>query len=284
MRIRKIQRMIQHPTVRSPSWKRIAAEQFVPQWRESHAAESQREFASDLRCGRRRRDGDPVRPSGRRSVPCSGRVGRCPVAFEARAERGGANGAAPPWLTGALAQRPEPGPQGWAEVFQSWLNGLPLAPDLAPVSFRAGAGIVVVPPPVLAPAPAYPVGVYGHVPFQGTTQANDRFCRFEAWPTSRRVNTPVGQVAPGTFAGPWSEDQFIACGFGAVARFALPCLLPACFRWELEVGPGTPVKCGAAIPLFGQSGGGVEVELVGPPSKKKFIRCVSAVQTTIPAI
>lgn len=33
-------------------------------------------------------------------------------------------GAAPPWLTGALSQQPEPGFLGWAEVFQNWLNGL----------------------------------------------------------------------------------------------------------------------------------------------------------------
>lgn len=282
--MRKIQRMIQRPTVRTPSRKRIAAEQFVPHWRESHAAETQREFASGFRCGRRRRDGDPVRPSGRRLVPCSGGGVAVRWPLVQGPNDGLGDGNAPPWLTGALTRQPEPGFHGWANVFHNWLNGLPIAPDLTPVSFRAVAGIVVVPPPVLAPAPAYPVGVYGHVPFQGTTQANDRFCRFEAWPTSRRVNTPVGQVAPGTFAGPWSEDQFIACGFGAVARFALPSLLPACFRWEFEVGPGTPVKCGAAIPLYGQSGGGVEVELVGPTPGSPFIDCVHAKQTTIPAI
>ena len=52
-----------------------------------------------------------------------------------------------------------------------------------------------------------------------------------------------------------AEDTFRR----AVARFALPNLMPACYRWELQPDSGTLIECGASVPLYGQSGGGVEV-------------------------
>ena len=44
-----------------------------------------------------------------------------------------------------------------------------------------------------------------------------------------------------------------------MARYALPQLLPACWRYELRPPGNTAVHYGASVPLFGQSGGGVEV-------------------------
>jgi hypothetical protein len=64
-------------------------------------------------------------------------------------------------------------------------------------------------------------------------------------------------VVPKGVCAPASEAPFALTGFTVVARFALPNLMPACFRYELQPDAGTPVECGAAVPLYGLSGGGV---------------------------
>jgi hypothetical protein len=53
---------------------------------------------------------------------------------------------------------------------------------------------------------------------------------------------------------------FVTSGFGAVGRFALPSLSPACWRWELRPPPAIMFRCGASVPPYRQSGGGVEAE------------------------
>jgi hypothetical protein len=104
---------------------------------------------------------------------------------------------------------------------------------------------------------------YGHLPFIGLTGTSDVYYRWEPWPSSKRINQATGMVAPGTFTAPLSEIPFMPTGFSAVARLALPGLLPACFRWELKPPPNTSTRCGASVPLYGQSGGGVEVAFQG---------------------
>lgn len=66
-------------------------------------------------------------------------------------------------------------------------------------------------------------------------------------------------VLAGTFAFPASELPLVPSGFAAVGRYALPDLPPACTRYELHPPTNTLVDCGASVPLYGQSGGGVEV-------------------------
>ena len=73
-----------------------------------------------------------------------------------------------------------------------------------------------------------------------------------------KANPPT--IAQDTYAAPASEAPFALTGFAAVVRFALPTLMPACFRYELQPVTGTTIECGAAVPLYGQSGGGVEVK------------------------
>jgi hypothetical protein len=41
--------------------------------------------------------------------------------------------------------------------------------------------------------------------------------------------------------------------------FGFLCKAPACFRWELQPPANELIECGASVPLYGQSGGGVEV-------------------------
>jgi hypothetical protein len=52
---------------------------------------------------------------------------------------------------------------------------------------------------------------------------------------------------------------FTPTGLSAVGRFALPLLFPACWRYELTLPLGTRLFYGASVPLYGQSGGTVEV-------------------------
>ena len=100
---------------------------------------------------------------------------------------------------------------------------------------------------------------YGHLPFHRSTNDDEVFYRYESFPTSRRINQTTQLVAPGTFAAPQSELPFMPTGLSAVARCALPSLFPARWRWEIQPDAGTAMKYGASVPLYGQSGGGVEV-------------------------
>jgi hypothetical protein len=103
---------------------------------------------------------------------------------------------------------------------------------------------------------------YGHLPFKSLTKEREVFYRWESWPDSRRVLQNEKRIKPQTFAAPQSEVPFAPTGFGAVARFALPSFFPHVFRWEIQPDAGTTIFCGAVVPMFGQSGGGVEVYFV----------------------
>jgi hypothetical protein len=121
----------------------------------------------------------------------------------------------------------------------------------------------------LPPPPARPAYVYGHLPFGGQTGANDVYYRYESFPTSRRILQQPMTIAPGTYAAPASELPFMPTGLSAVARQALPSLIAARWRWELQPVPRTRIRFGASVPLYGQSGGGVEVRFEGQPAAHK---------------
>jgi hypothetical protein len=149
--------------------------------------------------------------------------------------------------------------------FGDWLNKLPELPVVPLEGLRQqeiarlymSIGVLPLPQP---PMPPQPTAVYGHVPFPAVTTWGDVFYRFEAVPPpSRRIDQKTGAIAKDTFVSPASEIPFMPTGFSAVARCALPNFAPACFRWELRPQPGTQSRCGACVPQFGQSGGGVEV-------------------------
>jgi hypothetical protein len=130
-------------------------------------------------------------------------------------------------------------------------------------------GFILNPIGYLPPPPPRPGYVYGHLPFDGLTQRKDVFYRCEHWLTSRRVLMPTGDVLAGTYGFPSSERPFVPTGFAAVGRYALPDLPPACRRYEIRPPSGYTIKCGAAVPLYGQAGGGVEVMF-----PKKFTNAV----------
>ena len=94
---------------------------------------------------------------------------------------------------------------------------------------------------------------------------SDVFFRYEAFPTSLRIDQVNQKVTkPDTYATPFSERDFTPTGLSAVGRFALPSLDPHRWRWELQPVANTHVYYGASVPLYGQSGGAVEVMFPDP--------------------
>jgi hypothetical protein len=170
-------------------------------------------------------------------------------------------------------------------LFEKWLKQLPEAPQLYLTkqsefmekfqfsnNHKTNDLMLAYTIHVLGPMgalPPRPASIYGHLPFATKTDKQSVIYRWEAFPTSRRIKqTPSGgTIAANTYAAPASEMAFAPTGFSAVARFALPNLLPACFRWELQPVPCS-LECGASVPLYGQSGGGVEVKFTAPTTNR----------------
>ena len=100
--------------------------------------------------------------------------------------------------------------------------------------------------------------VAAHLPFNTLTEDGEVFYRWESWPSSKRIDQSTNTIAPWTFVSPSSEVPFSLTGFSAVSRMALPSFFPAMFRWRINPDIGTSILCGAVVPMFGQSGGGVE--------------------------
>ena len=150
----------------------------------------------------------------------------------------------------------------------SWLNSLTRIDTLNPMNvndaYQTLAFIPLGPRYVPSP-PKRPSYIYGHLPFHGICDGSDIFYRYEQFPTSLRIDLTTNQVTkPDTYAAPASERDFIPTGLSAVARCALPLLLPACWRYELTPAKGTRMYYGASVPLYGQSGGAVEVMFPRP--------------------
>jgi hypothetical protein len=162
---------------------------------------------------------------------------------------------------------------GIVERYDSWIRSLPEIDDVEPRMItreeltRFVASSFPPPPPNrptlvprYPPPPSLPQNFYGHLPFKTTTLEHEHFYRFEPWPNSRKITVgDPGTIAAETYASPSAELRFLNTGFAAVARNALPSFFPAVFRYELQPPPFTDIHCGAIIPNFGQSGGGVEV-------------------------
>jgi len=161
-----------------------------------------------------------------------------------------------------------------SDRFEHWINDLPSATDPEPLDsssrvddpsdfakwqkVRAFAMRLMIPVGPFGPVPVFGPP-YGHLPFQSRTEPNDVFYRYEPFPKSRRIDPKTKAISAGTFAVPASETPFLTTGFSIVARCALPSLLPATFCWAIQPKGGDQFMCGAGVPAYGQSGGGVEV-------------------------
>jgi hypothetical protein len=189
------------------------------------------------------------------------------------------------WFLHSRDPETGPIPASVMEQFELWKTGLG-GRSVQPLSDRGALSMIAaytLPlPPTAPPPPPRPLVVFGHLPFSGSTGVGESYFRFEPWPTSRRINQPTsGGVLAGTYTVPRSELPFLPTGFAAVARCALPNLLPACFKWELQPPSNTPFRCGASVPLYGQAGGGVEVEF---PSAFGDVRGAVPAPNIIPAL
>ncbi|MDD3765201.1 MAG: hypothetical protein PHP86_18045 [Nevskiales bacterium] len=87
-----------------------------------------------------------------------------------------------------------------------------------------------------------------------------RFVRMISGPADHRyVN---GKLTVGTYLTTPLDCSFANSGFSAVGRYALPIPVPSSTQIQYELPAGTKIKVGTVAPMFGQSGGGVEVNLV----------------------
>jgi len=73
-------------------------------------------------------------------------------------------------------------------------------------------------------------------------------------------------LLPQTYLTTPLEAGTATSGFAAVGRFSLPLPVPACTVIEYELPAGSVIDAGTVAPLFGQSGGGVEICLASSPS------------------
>jgi hypothetical protein len=76
----------------------------------------------------------------------------------------------------------------------------------------------------------------------------------------------AGKLSLGTYLTTRLETAIATSGFAAVGRFALPLPIPTTQVIEYSLPTGTDIDVGTVAPLFGQSGGGVEVCLVNATS------------------
>ncbi|MEM1391221.1 MAG: hypothetical protein AAGG45_09080 [Pseudomonadota bacterium] len=158
-------------------------------------------------------------------------------------------------------------PDQYGMRLRDWTEGLPETEHLKPYqgtdALHALAHLHLGPLGSLPNPPPRPAWIYGHVPFYGIASGNEVYYRYEQYPTSLRIDRSDSDkhriIKPGTYAAPASELPFTPTGLSAVGRFALPSLLPACWRYELRPVAGTVLRYGASVPLYGQSGGAVEV-------------------------
>ena len=91
--------------------------------------------------------------------------------------------------------------------------------------------------------------------------ANTLFYRYLRSTTDPRFDSRSGELSAGTYLTTKLDADYANSGFAAVGRFALPIPLPACQIFQYEFTIGTLIEIGTVEPLFGQSGGGVEIRL-----------------------
>jgi len=121
---------------------------------------------------------------------------------------------------------------------------------------QAIAGHPPAPAPPLATVPPGAVLLFAKYALQQATV----FLRFLCIPIDMRF--VAGQLLQHTYLSTRLENRTANSGFAAVGRFALPLPAPARYVIEYELPALTLIEVGTVAPLFGQSGGGVEVRLM----------------------
>lgn len=91
----------------------------------------------------------------------------------------------------------------------------------------------------------------------------------------RRLSSSVdnryvaGQLTAGSYLTTSLDQAYANSGFATVSRYSLPIPLPASHVVQYELPHGTTINAGTVAPMFGQAGGGVEVQLPSSQTVKK---------------
>jgi hypothetical protein len=149
------------------------------------------------------------------------------------------------------------------------LTGIPLAVGPAPppvvlahltqvIKSRLEASSYFPGAPVPQPVPPMAAALGPHPLLRRTSLIQPMiFFRFISNPIDFRfVNN---QLLAGTYVSTMLEHRTANSGFAAVGRFALPLPAPASYVFQYGLPAGTIIDAGTVAPLFGQSGGGVEI-------------------------
>jgi hypothetical protein len=108
------------------------------------------------------------------------------------------------------------------------------------------------------------IGSPGAIPLvlQETLPVCTMFVRYISSPRDRRFNRATKTLKKDTYLTSQLDRHHADTGFGAVGRYALPLPIPISTVIEYTLPAGTRIEVGTVAPLFGQSGGGVEIKLV----------------------
>jgi hypothetical protein len=146
---------------------------------------------------------------------------------------------------------------------------LPRKYTVAPNHAHAQAHI---PPPAGSPTPArgsvtVPVGARPLLASRKLT-APRTFLRYISSGIDWRFQGTT--LLPGTYLTTPLEARVANSGFAAVGRFSLPLPIPACTVIHYELPRDAVIEAGTVAPLFGQSGGGVEVCVLSCKSVRRI--------------
>ncbi|MDA2933252.1 hypothetical protein MYX82_02800 [Acidobacteria bacterium AH-259-D05] len=109
-------------------------------------------------------------------------------------------------------------------------------------------------------SPAY-TGTAGAVPLVATYIISVDTAFYRYLRTSSDPRFVSGNLTAGTYLTTNLDQTYSNSGFAAVGRYALPIPLPASHVLQYELPSGTTIQVGTVLPMFGQSGGGVEIHL-----------------------
>lgn len=122
-------------------------------------------------------------------------------------------------------------------------------------------------------APTY-LGGSGAHPLIGsvTLPVDTVLYRILSAPTDLRFNGE--ELSANTYLTTELDRLHANTGFACIGRYALPLPIPASYVVQYHLLANTQVLVGTVAPLFGQSGGGVEVCLVNPTPMQQIGRMV----------
>jgi hypothetical protein len=118
-------------------------------------------------------------------------------------------------------------------------------------------------------SPAY-TGTAGAVPLIASYALTQDTIFYRCLSTNTDPRYIAGNLQKGTYLTTALDQNYANSGFATVGRYALPIPLPASHVIQYELPKGTAIMAGTVAPMFGQSGGGVEVQLPNSQAVKQI--------------